>query len=428
MSELPPGGAWLHSFGRDPNGRLFSLDGAILRKMTAFDEDFYGRLLAEIAARPALRERVVETALRPLQLPDAAPVLEHKPLAPKLYPSEWSTEMFRDAALAHLEVHAELAGAGYSLQDAHPWNVLFEHCEPRFVDFGSFLPAASAPAPRCLLREYLDFMVYPLALMARGRGEKARRYLHVSSPPLELRDLLGHLGPFDGPAFLLSRLRHEAAARAGLSSMLRSLAAHIRAIRIPTPRTQWTDYHIEEFKSEPRDWHDKQRLVKRLVDERRPRTLLDIGCATGWYSLLAAEAGCRVTAADPDDSMVNGVYRKARARRLPLTPVVTELFAAARDPERFRCEAVFANALVHHLALTERWDFPAIVDALDALAGKWVLTEFVDGNDAFVKQRLDRRSAHYTLENLAAALRRRFREVTTHPSTSKNRTLLVASK
>jgi predicted unusual protein kinase regulating ubiquinone biosynthesis (AarF/ABC1/UbiB family) len=47
--------------------------------------------------------------------------------------------MFKDAALTLINLAIELAKQGFSLGDAHPWNILYDVYanEPVFVDLGS---------------------------------------------------------------------------------------------------------------------------------------------------------------------------------------------------------------------------------------------------------------------------------------------------
>jgi hypothetical protein len=53
--------------------------------------------------------------------------------------------MLKDAALLTLDLDIELARSGLMLQDAHPFNVLFDGSRSQFVDFTGIVPAGERP-------------------------------------------------------------------------------------------------------------------------------------------------------------------------------------------------------------------------------------------------------------------------------------------
>src|SRR5207237_4348763 len=117
----------------------------------------------------------------------------------------------------------------------------------------------------------------------------------------------------------------------------------------------------------------KQHSVRNTITERRPRTLLDLGSNTGWFSMLAARLGASVVAGDRDEASIDWLYVGAKREALPILPLVTNLTAPLADrhalefpdePSRSRiggdvplysasnsrlqCDMVLALALVHH--------------------------------------------------------------------------------
>lgn len=54
-------------------------------------------------------------------------------------------------------------------------------------------------------------------------------------------------------------------------------------------------------------------LLSRNIGKDKPLTVLDVGCGTGFLSLLLAELGCRVTGIDFSATMRNAAKRKAGA-------------------------------------------------------------------------------------------------------------------
>ena len=418
---------WLEC-GQDPNGRLFVRDGRLFRAMKTRDAGFYTGLLETIEETPVLRGGMIPTTVCDMSLAGATAVLEHERIEPMTLPFAWSPGMFRDAALLHCDVHLELARAGYNLQDAHLWNVGFKNTTPQFLDFGSVIDRDSTKLRRALLGEYRSYMVHPLLLMSRGHYPRARRYLHESNPPLTPRDLLGYFGALDGAAYLRHATRQSLRCRRDVVRMVASVRDQIAGLSAPREKSRWAGYHDDEAARAPADWHDKQRHAADIISRLRPGTLLDFGCATGWYSAQAAEAGCRVVAMDVEHGMVDEVYALAAARRLSITPVVGDLFAGVNPLGDWQADLVLALAVVHHLALTQAYTLDQIVATLARHTRRWLLTEFIDRNDAFVQQQRPDLLADYDLARFERALRRTFSTVERFASSSENRTLLLCTR
>ena len=196
---------------------------------------------------------------------------------------------------------------------------------------------------------------------------------------------------------------------------------------LPDRSSQFKGYHDREFGGSGDAWHAKQRNVRQVMDQLGPVSTLDIGCATGWYSVLAAEMGNRVIALDLDEAMVDSVYDLAKSRNLPITPCLADAFSTPFR-ERMVSDVVFAMAIIHHLVFTQRRDFEQIVAVLASYARKCLITEFMGTEDPFVVEHMEDAFSFYSLDNFIHALERRFSKVRTFPSTSKNRTLLVCQK
>ena len=310
---------WLKT-SLDPNGRLFSLNDKLYRSMRGFDLTYYQRLLKTITANPILDSHMVRTTISTEAINGLPFVLEHETIHPTTYPYEWSTMMFKDAALCHCDVHIELAKSGFNLQDAHPWNVLFRHTTPVFVDYGSVIKDNSFRRRQALLKEYTSFMIYPLYLMSKLESAKARRYLTHSDPPLDLRDLLGYFSFRDALNNIVKITSSRIHSSNNLVKMLIAIRKHIDSLPLQSS-SPWLGYHDDEFQRTENDWHDKQRNIYKILRRVNPKTVLDLGCATGWYAGIAAKLGIKVTALDVDDVIVNHTYKLGAATNLPITPL-----------------------------------------------------------------------------------------------------------
>ena len=165
-------------FAADDNGRLFRWGGELHRAIPLDRAEFCRDLFAKgIVQELVAKGLLVETALAPCELEGFGAILRHSTIPFVSYPHEWCGAMLRDAALLTLDLEIELCRNGLTLQDGHPWNVLFQGAEGRFVDFGSIGPAS--PGSTWVAHdEFCRFFLHPLLLIQHGYGRIARALLH----------------------------------------------------------------------------------------------------------------------------------------------------------------------------------------------------------------------------------------------------------
>ena len=60
----------------------------------------------------------------------------HPPVTVVSYCYEWVAPMLKAAALVTVELFIGLAEKGLTLQDGHPWNILFDNTKPVYIDAG----------------------------------------------------------------------------------------------------------------------------------------------------------------------------------------------------------------------------------------------------------------------------------------------------
>ena len=424
-------------------------------------------------------------------------VLEHERVPFVSYPHEWPASMLRDAALFHIDLFKELGQRGLTLKDWHPYNVLFDGAIPRFVDFTSIIPIeelsrqphlSHPPKRKGIARLWDDdsLAVYesyrlmyepyfglPLAMMKNGRHAHARRRLYETA--LNSADnVISRREAFAGN--LAGRVAYELADRRLQLALLERgpvkrrffalVEKMLRASDVSIKGSAYSSYYEEKQEAFPTDpspeWTAKQHSVRNTLLERRPRTVLDLGSNTGWFSVLAARLGCNVVAVDLDEASVDSLYATAKRDSLPILPLLTNLTAPVADRHarefadepslsriggsaplypapgsRLRCDMVLALALVHHLALGQGLSFKEIAAIFAGLSKKYLCVEFVGLNDAMITS--DRpffppynaspeSFGWYTLENFVAALRGHFPSVEIRPSHPATRTILVLSK
>src|ERR1043166_1328914 len=127
----------------DPNGRLFEWQGQLYRAIdqrhAAFCRDLFSKGVIDRLSSKGL---IVDTELQSLVLDGYELVLKHRKIPFVSYPYEWTGTMLKDAALLQLHLELELLAYDLTLQDAHPWNIVFDGAQPVFTDIGSLSPVA----------------------------------------------------------------------------------------------------------------------------------------------------------------------------------------------------------------------------------------------------------------------------------------------
>ena len=119
----------------------------------------------------------------------------------------------------------------------------------------------------------------------------------------------------------------------------------------------------------------KKELVRKMLQQSKPKEVLDIGCNTGTYSFLAAECGANVTAVDGDHDAIENLYRRLRKNPATINPMVVDLgnpspsigYMNVERPsflERSNPDCVMALALIHHLLVSANMSLDAISEQM----------------------------------------------------------------
>jgi hypothetical protein len=454
----------------DPAGTIFEAEDQIFRGIRPEFAEFYSDLLKNAVICKMLGQTIVETEIDTSVAPDIKGydlILRHRRLSPRSFCYEWPALMLKDAALLTLDICIDLSPEGLVLQDAYPWNILFENTRPLLVDFTSIIPE-DKNLPWVAYHQFCQFFLYPLILSC---------YLPSRVRRLLLMDHIGGIGDCEFRAmmprraavrlpWLISRILMPRAILAitrwlkmekkiidlsadlspGREARLRffqSLRKNVTAIPVKIHKSLWYQYYtdIESFFAES-EFNPKQAAVADILEKIRPKTVVDIGCNRGGYSILAAQRGAQVIAFDTDEDSVAFLYETAKEKQLPILPLVmdflnpspgcgwrTQQFAAA--PSRFRSEMALGLALVHHLGITQRQTFERIVLALADYAETWLLTEFIPMDDPRVQELMAthrREMDWYSLENYLEALSGPFSRIDTFPSHPEGRILILCQK
>jgi hypothetical protein len=349
------------------------------------------------------------------------------------YCHEWSTLMWRSACLHLLQLMMALAERGLTLRYPHPWHLLFDGPNPVYIHPGSIAPLDPATF-RGAFDRISQFFLRPLTLAAGGKTALARRFLRDANRGVEL--CFGELRA----AYDLNMAELESLAPA---EFLSRRLQEVQDLVIPEEKSNWSEYQTDLPFKRCDTWHHKQYDVYGVLQELRPRLVLDLACNLGWYARLAAIAGADVVAADVDEVCVDRMYTTVREDGSAVLPLVINVtdpapgcgVANAWFPpatERLKSDLVLALAIMHHLVFgTHRLVMSEIVAAFASFTRGALLLEFVPLNSpgcVYTAAARPEACSWYTLESCVDSLRRVFRRVDMLPAAQHTRRLLLCRK
>ncbi len=259
--------------------------------------------------------------------------LVQKRIRPAVVPSEWSPTMFADAALLILRAEMALRPHGMTVDDPHPWNVLFDEGKPYIVDMGAFnvvctglhwsakLDADIWPAASV----FNAFFLNVVALAAAGRGHYVRRTLTDWNPipgsdtallllksPTTLFPYLAirlHTVFFRWAWRFLTPVAFEPLKKKLKSAYLTVLSRYVERMRSSIVRRMVTVDTGTNISAGVAD------AIRTLIDQHPSRRLLVYGANRKTVDYIHHAAGtARLLVVSPDDALIDGLYRSAPGR------------------------------------------------------------------------------------------------------------------
>jgi SAM-dependent methyltransferase len=426
---------------RDPGGRLFDLSGRLLRVVQpAAVPDLNAFLHSETAAkfvaegslvRGVLLDETPQFEAQPREADEPGMrVVEHERIPFPSFPYEWPAEMLHAAGILTLDLAEALLSENLGLKDATPYNVLFRGPQPVFVDWLSsecrdpgdpiWLPCAQFT--RTFLMPLLAWKHFGMGtadiLAARRDGLEQQvlyRWLHplqrFRPPFLSLvsipKWLDGNGRAGDERLYRKRSMKDVRKARFILESLFGRLRRGLeRAAPYEGSSSTWTEYMSGGHCYSREQFAAKSEFVTSMLREFTPRQVLDIGCNTGYFSLLAARAGARTVAVDRDPVVVGELWRVARRENLDVLPLIVDVArpTPAMGWRNAECpsflqravggfDAVLMLALLHHLLVSERIPLSQILTLLCELTTDLAVIEFVGPEDPMF-QRIARGRGH----------------------------------
>jgi SAM-dependent methyltransferase len=323
-------------------------------------------------------------------------------------PDEWCDAQLHACARLTLTLQSEAVAAGFELKDASAWNLIHRGTQPVFCDLLSFVPMRSRRW--WAAGQFARHFIVPLWL-SRTRGLNAHRAFACwrdGVPAADARRLIGakrylsrywpllaeaQTPPSDAASEASQgespeALRYRERLQASLEWMVNSLAPRAAASNL----SLWSRYVDERNHYGDEDVRAKRTFVAQALSETRPSWVLDLGCNTGEFSMLAIEAGADVVAIDGDHDCIERLTLNHPGPHLhPVVAALDDLPGArgwgevehaglaARLEQRF--DSVLMLGLVHHLAIGASLPLRSIAEWVRRCTRRDAIVEFIDGSD-----------------------------------------------
>ena len=357
-------------------------------------------------------------------------VVEHEKVPFPSYAFEWAPEMLQEAGSLTLELAERSLEDGFGLKDATTYNVLFRGFRPIFVDLLSFERRTPGDPIWLPYAQFVRNFLLPLVLdyqfgvslknsffSSRDGIEPECVYAMSGTvrkllPPMltlaTIPTLLG-LVTRSKSSIYTPRLTQPEKAQFALRRLYRTIRKQLDWLAKKAVRREsiWTSYeHICPY-TFPQAVQ-KRNFVESILKHRRPRRVLDIGCNTGTFSLLAGRLGSSVVAIDSDPAVVGALWEKARAENTDILPLVIDIArpSPAVGWRNLECQSFLSKCdghfdlvlllgIVHHLLVTERIPLGSFLEFAGDLTTDGLILEYIGPDDPMFRSLLRGRDHLY---------------------------------
>jgi len=194
-----------------------------------------------------------------------------------------------------------------------------------------------------------------------------------------------------------------------LLKTLRGLLSHMRRVTPAHRSSTWSDYAETATHYSDEDHARKRSFVTDALAAAQPTRVLDVGCNTGVYSNLAADAGAEVVSIDTDLQAVDRLCASLKGSGKNILPLCVDLAhptpAAGWENREYasflsRCtghfDTVMMLAVLHHLLLRNQIPMDRIATLCSNLTTRHLILEWVPPTDPKFQELLRGRGAIYT--------------------------------
>lgn len=405
----------------DAIGRVFVDDNIVYRGINIESERNVTALLQSGLIEELVTKRMFpETRVSFHSIEGFSMVIEHSKIKVTTYPFEWSPSMLKSAAQLVLKINSIANSYGYELKDAHPYNVMFEHGRPVFIDFGSFIPVASVGLGWSALTQFETTFMIPLRLHSKGlksifkiiylsaTAYTNRAELKIMESPLlrlfgvkivsRLVKLNSWLSKPKEVAYSLLLKKNKNAIISMVIKFFWLFGFFMRRNNTEKLLKQldninlhagsaWGAYHRDsKFYNSCGEIVLPERL-KIIADEiisLKPSSILEIAGNQGVLSRYLAQTNIfnSVICTDYDSDAIDCLHDVSEKHKnleylcFDFMGEEWQLIAQERA-SRLKSDLVVALAVTHHLVLTQGYSIDAIIDVMSTYTKKYLIVEYM---------------------------------------------------
>lgn len=385
----------------DKSGRLFYWNDRVFREIT--DESAwktYQILLKSVVCPKLFEAGLIETWIpEDICLEGSIGILEHKKIDFVSYCSEWTPKMLWHAAKMIAECAKLLAQEKLTLKDGHPWNVLFDYCKPKWVDFGSITCEENSYSS--LFDEFRIYYITPLWLYKFG-GSFGRKIvldmMHEHTHGMGQTTLRSYPMHFFPIRYYLLTRKYLKAIRSdddlNKFNFFKKLLDYIQSLEPIDIKEEWADYQQGEINALPQQLR-KQKVITEVVKSLNPESVLDMGANKGAYSFIVENLGCKVVAFDREAYCVDQIYTKSQNLEKKVLPLKMDFLRPTPETglgltmgtsfDRLECDVTLVLGMVHHLVLHQGVRYSLIADIVSRYSRKAAIIEYIDPTDEHIK-------------------------------------------
>ncbi len=405
---------------KDPIGDIYEYEGKMVRLVSKQFRHYVEQLMNSPLIAKLLKEKfLVDTCISEYTYGENGLVLEHKKITPPQTASQWTFTMMNDVAKLVLQINQICMEHGYELKDCHQANFLFDGVRPVLVDFGSIVKRGSQKG-WTIKDEFLERYFYPLKLWSRNY-DKTIDALMQSTMKLDLTELMRiYYGVPERVVRGLLFTRKFFQLKATVE--MKALYSRINGIKYQID-TQWGNYQDRFWGKNNKRFDYEIEWINKMSDIN---TMIELGANQGYFSYLVSKNTKvkKIISTDYDKKAVDVMYQRLKRQksRNVITPLLLDfVWMPIEKLKKYQSDLVVANALTHHLILTQGMSQVALTERLAVLGKKYVIVEFMPYGVGQSKLKLPE---WYTEDNFMSNLRARFTIVNIFRA-EKRRTIII---
>jgi hypothetical protein len=354
------------------------------------------------------------------------------------------------------------------MKDANPYNVLFKHTQPVFIDFGSFCKIKDSKQYWSALDEFRKSFFYPLSIYSWGAEFTSRKIIHSYYTSISDSEYLllkyrflrivnkKYLDKLCRYYFGSKRLAHVSEEKfARFSGFKYAILKFLRKICMlfptkfnyerevrkilklkPSFSTEWGAYHQIHFYNDDGNitLSERMKAVVDIIKKYRPEKIMELAGNQGVLSREIANMDFvhSVLCTDYDEHAIDVLYQHEKSQNSKISPVLINFMqplvsdVTEHPYKRFRSDMVIALAVTHHLILRQKYNLDHVLDLISQYTNKYLLIEFMplglfDGKYAPPVPEW------YTLTWFRECILKKF-EILSEHNYEENRHLIVAKK